>query len=63
MKSEQDTMITLPVLGNLTYREWHAFVEGVYAGAVDNDDSHDYTKEIHYWKIGFLCGRITEDNF
>jgi hypothetical protein len=50
MKSEKDTMITLPVLGNLTYREWHGFVDGFYVGVVDGNKENDYTKEQHSWR-------------
>jgi len=59
--SEKDTMITLPVLGNLTYREWHGFVDGFYVGVVDGDKGHDYEQEQHYWRIGFVAGRASND--
>lgn len=32
MKSESDTILRLPVLGQLTYREWHAYVNNFYKG-------------------------------
>jgi hypothetical protein len=54
-------MITLPVLGNLTYREWHGFVDGFYVGVVDGDKGHDYEQEQHYWRIGFVAGRASND--
>ena len=57
MESEDDTMIDLPVLGHLTYREWHALVNGFYVGVTAyKDKNHEYTKEKHYWRTGFLAG-------
>jgi hypothetical protein len=56
MASEQDTAIELPVLGALTYRELHAFEDGLFAGVV-NERSHDYDREQHYWRMGWLAGR------
>jgi len=50
-------MLSLPVAGSLTYREWHAFVEGVFCGVVDRRDPDDYSQELHYWRVGFLVGR------
>lgn len=57
MVDESDTMLSLPVAGSLTYREWHAFVEGVFCGVVDRRDPDDYSQELHYWRVGFLVGR------
>lgn len=54
MKTEKDSMISLPVLGNLTYREWHAFINGLYKGAVEGGRKHEYDKEKHYWRAGYL---------
>ena len=57
MESEDDTMIHLPVLGHLTYREWHALVNGFYVGLTAyKDKNHEYTKEKHYWRAGFMSG-------
>jgi hypothetical protein len=56
MTSEQDTMVTLPIAGELTYREWHGFVDGFYVGYVDGERDHDYEREQHYWRIGYLLG-------
>jgi hypothetical protein len=53
--SERDTMITLPLLGALTYREWHAVIDGLYCGYVDVH-AHEYTTEKHYWRVGWLLG-------
>jgi len=55
MVSEQDTMVTLPILGNLTYREWHAIIDGLYCGANDIHQT-EYTQEKHYWRTGWLVG-------
>jgi len=57
MVSENDTMITLPIAGGLTYREWHGIVDGVYCGVQDIDES-EYTQEKHYWRIGWLIGDL-----
>ncbi|AGM11990.1 hypothetical protein DNAM5_132 [Haloarcula californiae tailed virus 1] len=56
MGDEQDTMVTLPVLGSLTYREWHAFINGLYRGITEAGREHDYEKEKHYWRMGYLVG-------
>jgi len=55
MESEQDTMVVLPVIGHLTFREAHAFIDGVYSG-VKNKEQHGYSKEKHYWRSGWLLG-------
>ncbi|AGM11745.1 hypothetical protein HCTV5_139 [Halovirus HCTV-5] len=57
MVSETDEMVRLPVMGSLTYREWHAFVDGLYCGYVDERTS-EYTQEKHYWRTGFLVGSV-----
>jgi hypothetical protein len=56
MTEEQDTAISLPVLGELTYREWHAFVNGFYSGVRWGSRQHDYEREKHYWRAGYLAG-------
>lgn len=56
MTKESDTMVTLPLLRDLTYREWHAFVNGFYCGVVEGSRDHEYEKEKHYWRIGYLIG-------
>lgn len=54
---QKDTVLaTVPLLGELNVREWHAFVEGVYCGAEDTERS-DYMDERHYWRAGFLLGK------
>jgi hypothetical protein len=55
MASEQDTMITLPVAGEFTFREWHAIIDGLYCG-VQNETTSEYTQEKHYWRVGWLIG-------
>lgn len=57
MVTETDTMITLPILGELTYREWHGIVDGLYCGVQDIEKS-EYSQEKHYWRIGWLIGDI-----
>ena len=56
MASEQDTLANLPLLKDLTFREWHAFVNGFYAGARWGSRQHDYDQEKHYWRVGYLTG-------
>lgn len=55
MVDESETMVTLPVAGDLTFREWHAVVDGVYCGYRGLDDS-EYEQEKHYWRVGWLIG-------
>lgn len=54
---ETDVMVTLPVIGQLTYREWHEWINGFYSGArwgitVGNDHQHEY------WRCGYLLGTL-----
>lgn len=56
MTSEQDTLANFPLLRDLTYREWHAFVNGFYKGAVEGGRKHEYDREKHYWRGGYLLG-------
>jgi hypothetical protein len=58
MVDEQDTMAHLPLLRDLTYREWHAFVNGLYCGAVEGGRKHEYDREKHYWRAGYLLGTL-----
>jgi len=55
MESEQDVMVVLPIIGHLTYREAHAFVDGLYSG-INKTENQDYKKEKHYWRIGWVIG-------
>ncbi|AGC34510.1 hypothetical protein HVTV-2_gp142 [Haloarcula virus HVTV-2] len=59
MTSESDTMVRLPILRDLTYREWHAFVNGYYKGVVEGSRKNEYEKEKHYWRAGYLLGSGT----
>ena len=59
MVSEQEPAVTLPVLGELTYREIHAFEEGFYCGYVGKDTDKytpEYEQELHYWRVGYVAG-------
>jgi len=58
MTGEQKTMVDLPLLRDLTYREWHGFVDGLYCGARWGSRQHDYSQEQHYWRIGYLIGTM-----
>jgi hypothetical protein len=61
MEKESDPMLRAPVLGHLTYREWHAFVNGFYIGFVRlRPREHEYKKEKHYWRAGFIAGWTTK---
>jgi len=57
MEDEQDSMIELPVIGHLTFREAHAFVDGLYSGIVDTENK-EYTQEKHYWRSGWMLGDL-----
>lgn len=59
MVSEQSTMIRLPVFGNVTFREWHGFVDGFYIGARWGERTHEYKQERKYWRSGYLLGTIS----
>lgn len=58
MTSESDTMIRLPILRDLTFREWHGFVNGFYKGLVEGGRQHEYEKEKHYWRGGYSLGFV-----
>jgi len=51
MASEQDTLFE-----DLTFREWHGFLNGFYAGARWGSRQHSYSRERHYWRGGYLLG-------
>ena len=60
MKVEESDYIVdteLPVLNNLTYRETHAFVDGLYCG-YNNIHETEYSQEKHYWRVGWLIGEL-----
>lgn len=61
MTTEQDTLAILPFLGDLTYREAHAFINGFYVGFVDGNRDHVYDRERHYWRAGFLLAALFAD--
>jgi hypothetical protein len=57
--SESDVLVRVPLVGYLTYREWHALVDGFYVGVVDGEpeaSDEGYEEERHYWRIGWLLG-------
>lgn len=56
MTDERDTFVNPPVGDPLTYREWHAFVNGVYVGVTDGTEDHPYETQRHYWRGGYLIG-------
>jgi len=62
--AETDTMTSgFPVLGDLTYREWHSFVEGFYSGFVWGHRQSEYEKEKHYWRTGYVIGTMIRYGF
>jgi len=56
----KNTVVDLPLLGGLTYREIHAFEDGLYVGyrGLDTTDEEEYDEEKHYWRMGWLTGRM-----
>lgn len=56
-ESEQETVVTLPFLGELTYREIHAVEDGFYCG-VHSVRETEYVKEKHYWRMGWIAGDL-----
>jgi hypothetical protein len=61
--SEDDTMANLPLLKDLTFREWHGFIDGVYSGARWGSRQHEYEQEKHYWRSGYLAGTVLRYTF
>lgn len=64
MVSEEATAVSLPILGNLTYREIHAVEDGFYVGFRDldvdaADDGYTEKGEQHYWRVAWLAGHWT----
>jgi len=57
MADESDVAVRLPLLGGLTYREIHAFEDGLYCGVVGARE-HEYGREKHYWRMGWLAGDL-----
>ena len=55
MVSEKETLIDTPLLGDVTYREWHAILDGIYCG-IHSSREHEYGTEKHYWRVGWLLG-------
>lgn len=55
MADEEDTAISLPLLGNLTYREIHALEDGFYCGVI-GAKVNEYGQEKHYWRVAWLVG-------
>jgi hypothetical protein len=56
MVDETDTLVRLPVLGRLTYREWHHLVNGVGAGYRQRDAADPPRAARAYWNAGYLAG-------
>lgn len=48
-----------PMVRDFTYREGHALVNGFYVGATWGKTPHEYTRETHYWRAGYLFGTLT----
>lgn len=57
---ESDVLFSAPLIGDLTHREWHAIVDGLYCGVRDRDepDEEEYDREKHYWRTGWLLGNL-----
>lgn len=53
--TESDVVISLPLVGELTYRELHALQDGFYCGVVGARE-HEYGQEKHYWRVAWLAG-------
>jgi len=65
---ESDVAFNPPGIDPISYREWHALLDGLYCGVVGARE-HEYGKEKHYWRIGWIIGdmysqfvRKTESN-
>jgi len=57
MQADEDDIAVDPPFGidPLSYREWHALLDGVYCG-VHGAREHEYGQEKHYWRVGWLLG-------
>lgn len=56
MTDETDTFISLPYIEKLTYREWHALIDGAYCGYTDtySEDEEEYDVDKHYWRATYI---------
>lgn len=61
MVEETDTMVTLPIAGDLTFREWHHFINGVSDGY--RDDENRPEEQVAYWDAGFIVGNLVLRRF
>jgi hypothetical protein len=52
---ESDIAFDPPIGDAVSFRELHAFVDGVYCGVV-NAREHEYGQQKHYWRAGWLVG-------
>lgn len=59
---ESDVVAAVPLLGELTYREVHAFEDGLYCG-VHGVREHEYGRQKHYWRVGWLLGDAYDRRF
>ena len=62
MADESDAIIDPPGLDPVSYREWHALLDGVYCG-VHGSREHEYGREKHYWRVGWLLGDAYDRRF
>lgn len=62
MVTEQETAMSLPVLGNLTYKEIHAIEDGFYCGIHKLTESR-YDKESHYWRTAWVLGDLYDRRY
>ena len=63
MSKNRKIISELPIIGNLTYREWHGVVDGFYCGLVWGHRQSDYEKEKHYWRTGYVIGTMIRYGF
>lgn len=56
MADEEDTMLELSILRDLSYAEWHALVNGFHAGATWGKGNRDKREEDAYYRGGELLG-------
>jgi len=57
MVDQQDTVVQLPLLGALTYKEIHAVEDGFYCGIHGIRESR-YSRESHYWRTAWVLGDV-----
>jgi hypothetical protein len=60
--SESDVMYDPPYIDPISFREWHALLDGFYCG-IHGSKEHEYEKEKHYWRSAWIVGDVYDRLF